>query len=106
MMSGDYFPNNWEAIKGAPDEYFEPCTWEDFEEWKLCGWDLPSSVSCIIRAQHNKTGKVREHTYKQAKRAKKRLMKYIEEGDYTILVCDHSTIHQLQQQETDDDCDD
>ena len=71
-MSGKYYPNNWEAIQAAPEEYFEPCTWEDFETWKLSGWDLPSSVACVIRAHNKDTGKVYEHTYRQAKRAKQR----------------------------------
>ena len=54
-MSGKYFPNNWEAIKDAPEEYFEPCTWEDFEEWKLSGWDLPSSVCLASSERTTKT---------------------------------------------------
>lgn len=103
-MSGKYFPNNWDAIKDAPEEYFEGCTWEDFEEWKLSGWDLPSSVSCIIRAENTNTGKVTEHVYKQAKRAKKRLLDYMDaEDSYEITICDHSSIHLLLKETTDDD---
>ena len=102
-MSGKYYPNNWEAIKAAPEEYFDQCSWEDFEEWKLSGWDLPSSVSCIIRAQNTNTGKVTEHVYKQAKRAKKRLLEYMESEDpYEITVCDHSTIHLLSKEISDE----
>ena len=102
-MSGKYFPNNWEAIKEAPEEYFEPCSWEDFEEWKLSGWDLPSSVSCIIRAQNKDTGQVHEHTYKHARRAKQRLLKYMDSDDqYEITICDHNTIHLLTKENEDD----
>ena len=107
IMNGKYYPNNWEAIKEAPDEYFEPCTWQDFEEWKLSGWDLPSSVSCIIRAHNKDTGKVYEHTYRQAKRAKQRLLKYMDADDqYEITICDHNTIHLLSKEYQDDDSDD
>ena len=44
-MSGKpYYPNNWEAYKEAPDEMFEPHTFEEVMSWKVAGWELPSSV--------------------------------------------------------------
>ena len=58
-MSGKpYFPNNWQEYKDAPDEMFQPHTFDEIMNWKVAGWELPSSVSCIIRVHNNKTGKV------------------------------------------------
>ena len=48
-MSGKYYPNNYDAIKEAPSEYFESCTVEDFWEWKLNGWMMPSSISVFSK---------------------------------------------------------
>ena len=92
-MAGKYYPNNWEAIQEAPEELFEPCTWEEFHEWKICAWEIPASVSCIIRAENTKTGKIKEHTYQQPKAAHNRLLKYIAEGDYEVTVCNAESIH-------------
>ena len=91
-MSGKYYPHNWDAIKDAPAEYFEPCSWEDFEMWKLNGWEMPSSVTCIMRAAHKDTGKIKEHVYKSPKSAVKKLIKYMETGEYELTICNHESI--------------
>ena len=104
-MSGKYYPNNWKAIKDAPEEYFEPCSYEDFEAWKLSGWEIPSSVSCIIRAECERTGKVQEYTYKTARGARDRLMKLMDRGEYTVTICDHSSIHLIKEEPINDDLD-
>ena len=91
-MSGKYYPNNWEAISDAPDEMFDQCDVEDFFIWKLNGWDLPSSVLCVMRAEHKDTGKIKEHVYKSPKRAVSRLTKYMESGDWDVTVCNHESI--------------
>ena len=102
-MSGKYYPNNWQAIKDAPAELFDTCSYEEFDEWKMQGWDLPSSVSCIIRVQCDRTGKVKEFTYKTPKGARSRLFKLMERGDYTVTICDHAAIHLLKEESIDDD---
>ena len=33
--------------------------------WKLCAWEIPGSVDCIIRAQRKDTGEVTEHVYQK-----------------------------------------
>ena len=91
-MSGKYFPNNWEAINEAPAEFFEPCEVEDFFIWKLNGWEIPSSVLCVMRAEHKDTGKIKEHVYKSPKRAVNRLTKYMETGVWEVTVCNHESI--------------
>tara|TARA_Y100000361_G_C10975274_1_gene246125 strand:+ start:284 stop:607 length:324 start_codon:yes stop_codon:yes gene_type:complete len=92
-MSGKYYPNNCDIIAKAPDEYFEPCTWEEFYEWRMCNWEIPSSVQCIVRAQHKDTGKVTEHVYQKPKAAHKRIMKYMQDGMYEVVVANQDAIH-------------
>ena len=91
-MSGKYYPNNWKAIHDAPSEYFEECSYEDFFVWKLNGWEMPSSVTCLMRAEHKDTGKIKEHVYKSPKRAVQRLTKYMDDGNYNVTVCNHEAI--------------
>lgn len=91
-MKSKYFPNNWDAVNEAPDEVFESITVEEFFDWKLMGWIMPSSVACILRAQHKDTLKVHEHVYKSPSHADKRLLSYVEKGGYEITVCMHDTI--------------
>ena len=57
------FPNNWEAISEAPAEFFDPLPFDDFMSWKIGGWEIPSSIACIIRATHLNTKKVTEYVY-------------------------------------------
>lgn len=86
-MSGkSYFPNNWEAFKETPEEAFPTPTWIEFEEHKLCGWELPSSICCIIRATTPK-GKIKEYVYQQERAAEKRVVKLRQEGaSYTVVT--------------------
>ena len=102
-MSGKYYPNNWQAIKDAPEEYFEPCTYEDFFVWKLNGWDLPSSVTCIMRAENKDTGEITEHIYKHSKSASKRLINYMQDGMHDVVVCTHESIHLIKLEDQDDE---
>ena len=92
-MSGKYYPNNFDAIAKAPEEFFEDCSWEEFYDWRMCQWDLPASVYCIIRAAHKDTGKVTEHVYQQPRSAQRRLHKYLNAGTHEITIANHETIH-------------
>ena len=105
-MSGKYYPNNWQAIKDAPDEVFDTCTYEDFFVWKLNGWDLPSSVMCIMRAENRDTGEITEHTYKNSKSASKRLINYMQDGMHDVVVCNHDSIHLIKMEDQDESDDD
>ncbi len=100
-----YYPNNWQAIKDAPSEYFEECSYEDFFMWKLNGWEIPSSVMCIFRVKNTKTGKIKEHVYKNAKSAHKRLLEYMKEGDHEVTVVNHDSIHLISSAPHDSDND-
>ena len=92
-MSGKYYPNNVDAIQGAPDEVFEPCSWEEFYEWRMCAWEIPTSVVCIMRAEHKDTGEITEHVYQKPKAAQNRLIKYMKDGDHEVTVCNAESIH-------------
>ena len=90
-MSGkpDY-PNNWEAYKEAPDEMFEPHTFEEVMSWKVAGWELPSSVCCIIRAKTK--GKVKEFVY-QKQHAAENKVKSLKADGVEFTVCTDQVIH-------------
>ena len=99
------YPNNWKAIKDAPTEYFEGCSWEEFEIFKLNGWEIPSSHECIIRAEHKDTGKITEHSYRRASAAQDRLLKYLRDGKHILTVCNSDAIHLLKTTDYDPDAD-
>jgi len=77
MKKSKYFPNNWKAYKDSPDQFFIPLTYNDFFNWKVMGWALPSSIECIIREETD--GKITEKVYSQSKAASK----YIESAMQT-----------------------
>ena len=60
MTKQPYYPNNWRAFKDAPDETFETLTFDEFMDWKIGGWELPSSCNYIIREQNLNTGKIKD----------------------------------------------
>ena len=92
MSKKKYYPNNWRAIKDAPDQFFLPLEYDEFMDWKINGWEIPSSVACIIREQDLKTGKVTEHVYSRLSNANKRANKIMKEGKSEFLVCTHDDI--------------
>ena len=92
MAKKKYFPNNWKAYKDSPDAFFLPLEYDEFMDWKINGWEIPSSVACIIREQDIKTGKVTEHVYSRLSNANKRANKIMKEGKSEFLVCTHDDI--------------
>ena len=96
-MSGkrEYFPNNWQEFKDAPDDLFQPHTYEEVMDWKVAGWELPGSVACIIHVHDNKTGKVREHVYQREHAAQDKVRKLMKTPHIEFTVCNHESIHHL-----------
>ena len=95
-MSGkrkDYYPNNWQEYKDADDSDFIPHTFEEVMSWKVGGWELPSSVECIIRVTDLNTRKVTEHIYQRRSAAQNKVNQLLERGDVEFTVCDHESIH-------------
>lgn len=90
-----YYPNNWEAISNAPDECFETLPFEQFMDWKIAGWELPSSIDCIIREHNLETGKITEHVYRKTSAAKKKVNKIMDECTSEFVLASHDSIHHL-----------
>lgn len=93
MSKNKYYPNNWSAINSAPDEMFPTIAFEEFMEWKVGGWEMPSTVACMIRTQNLDTGKVKEYTYQRAEFARRKVRKLMNEGECDITVCTHDAVH-------------
>ena len=95
-MSGKrYYPNNWEQYKDAPDEMFERHLFDEVMEWKVAGWELPSSVCCIIRVRDSKTYKIKEHTYMKESAAQNKVRQLMKTPDIEFTVCNHDAIHHV-----------
>ena len=88
-----YFHNNVEAIREAPDAFFIPLPYDELMDWKIGGWEIPSSVACMIR-ETTKTGKVKEYIYSRSSDAKKRARKIMDAGN-EFIVCTHEAVHHM-----------
>ena len=96
-----YFPNNVEEYSQAPSEWFYSIPFDDFMDWKCAGWEIPSSVTCIIREHNLRTGKVKEHVYQKPSAAQNKVRAIMDVGESAITVCNRETIHHLQPEEED-----
>ena len=90
-----YFPNNWEAYNEVDAELFEALPFEQFMDWKVAGWELPSSVTCIIRDFNVRTGKIKEYVYQKPSAAKNKVRQLMDAGESEFTVCNHDTIHHM-----------
>tara|TARA_R100000008_G_scaffold85348_1_gene75023 strand:+ start:326 stop:652 length:327 start_codon:yes stop_codon:yes gene_type:complete len=98
-----YFHNNLEAIMDAPDAFFIPIPYDEFMDWKIGGWELPSSCNYIIRERNLSTGKVKEYVYQKPAAAKKKLEQRMKFGNLEFTVADHDSVHFLTPQMEDYD---
>jgi len=94
-----YHPNNWKAYKEAPDKFFLSLPYDDFMDWKMAGWEIPSSIVCIIRETNRQTGKVKEYVYQRESAAKKKARAIMAEGVSEFTVCTHDEVHHMYPQE-------
>ena len=96
-MSGKkpYFPNNWDEYAQLDDNHFIPHTFEEIMSWKVAGWELPSSVCCIIRVSDVKTKKVKEYVYQKPSAAQRMAEQLMTTPDIEFTVVDHESIHHL-----------
>ena len=88
-----YYPNNWKKYYDSPSHWFEGLEYEEFMSWKMHGWELPSSVDCIIREEDYETGKIKEYVYSKASSAKKRVDKIMASGNGIVLATKESLHH-------------
>lgn len=103
-MSGkkNYFPNNWQEYKDAEDSDFIPHTFEEIMSWKVGGWELPSSVCCVIRTTDLKTKKIKEFTYQKPGMAQRKVEELMSNPSIEFTVCEHDAIHHLSPHEIHD----
>ena len=102
MSKKKYYHNNWAAIKEAPPEWFGTITFDELMDWKVGGWELPSSVLCMISETDHKTGKIREYIYNKESAAKKRARKIMDAGN-EFIVCTPDEVHFMYPQEIEED---
>ena len=102
-----YYPNNWKKIKSIPDEYFDSLSFEDFYDWRVLGWEIPSSVACIIREENSVTGLITEYTYSKPSAAKEKVHQIMNAGHDFGLANREEVIdmkpNEFMEDETDDD---
>jgi len=79
-----YFPNNWKQWKEVPDEFLYAPTFEEFADWKLSGWELPSSICCMIRETTSK-GKIKHA-------AENKISKLMKTGN-EFVICTEDQLH-------------
>ena len=96
MAKKKYYPNNWKAYKDTPADFFLPIDYDEFFDWKVAGWELPSSVNCIIREHNRVTGKVKEYVYKRHKSAQKKVRQIMDKGESIITFALEDEVHCLE----------
>ena len=95
MAKKEYMPNNWQEYKDAPDDAFIPHTFEEIMSWKVGGWELPSSVCCVIRITNVDTKKVKELVYSKRSAAQAKVDQLINTPGIEFTVADHESIHHI-----------
>ena len=100
-----YFPNNVKAIQNAPSEFFEPIAFDEFFEWRVGGWEIPSSVQCIIREQNVTTGKVKEHIYKQRASAERKIRDLMYQENTELIIATEDAVHYVKHKDATNDDD-
>ena len=90
-----YYPNNYDWIKAMPAEFFDSISYEEFMDWKIQGWRLPSSVDCIIREENTRTGKVTEYVYERQSAARKKVDTILRKMESAFVIADHDSVHHL-----------
>ena len=86
MAKKKYFPNNWAKIRDVPSSYFDEIEFDEFMDWKIGGYEIPSSIKCIIRETNLSTGKVKEYVYKYRHAAIKKCRKLMSEGNKEVTI--------------------
>tara|TARA_R100001082_G_scaffold14324_1_gene7347 strand:+ start:452 stop:775 length:324 start_codon:yes stop_codon:yes gene_type:complete len=105
MTKKKYFPNNWKKIKSVPAEYFDhELTIEEFMDWRVDQWEIPSSVAAIIREENSVTGLITEYTYQQPSAAKKKMREIMDKG-HEFLIANSEQV-KLMQPHWEDEIDD
>ena len=100
-----YNPNKCANLRAVRAEMFEPIEFDEFMDWKIGGYEIPSSIKCIIRETNLSTGKVKEYTYSRYGDAQNKIDAIMKKGESEFVVCDEHEIHYLQPKVIEDDDD-
>ena len=94
MSKAKYYANNWQHWHDAPDGWSDGQlpTFEEFMEYKIGGWEIPSSHTHIVRAYNKTTGKVTEYDYRRQDAAMDKIEQLVLENNYDLCLVDHETI--------------
>ena len=92
MSKKKYYPNNYDAFREAPHEWFGSIPFDELMDWKIGGWEIPSSVACMIR-ETTKTGKVKEHIYSRKRWANKKIKELLVKGHEFTIAADNELAH-------------
>ena len=93
-MKKKYFPNSWQAVKDTPDHFFMSMPYDQFEDWKIYGYELPDSVYSLVRTKDELTGKVEEFFYNTEKGTKQRLKRAMKDNKQ-IYICTMEGMYHL-----------
>ena len=94
MKKRKYYPNNWDAIKQCPPHYFPAMEYEDFRDWKVFGYQLPSSHYAVVRIDDRDKGTIEEYTYKTEHHTRQRLMKEMN-GNKRVTIATMDGVYYL-----------
>lgn len=95
MSKQPYFPNNWDEYHQCDPEMFVPHTFIEVMEWKVAGWELPSSIDCIIRTTHLETKRVKEFVYKRRSFAERKVKQLLNDQTHEFCVTTHESQHYI-----------
>lgn len=85
MSKRKYYPNRWKAIKDAPSEVFESCSF--FELMDMVPLHLESLTDCcLIRHRNPSNEEVKEYSYKRAHAARNRIHELLNRKERTELT--------------------
>ena len=102
MTKKKRFTNNWKEYRDTPVELFPEVHFDEFMEWKIFGYEIPSSVSCIIRETNHRTGKVTEHVYNRIGNAENKARAIMEKGESELCIATRDQIHAVYLNEEED----
>ena len=81
------FPNNWKKYAEIDSSDFTAIEFDEFMDWKVYGWEIPSNICCLIRERNVTTGKVTEHVYQRPSAADKKIKQLTLKPHVEFIVC-------------------
>jgi hypothetical protein len=85
------FPNEWKFYKNLEPDQFETPTYKDFIEERVHYWELLPGVQLVTRAQHLRTGKIRERIFTTTSEIRKFMSQIQKSGEPYHVFCYDNT---------------